>query len=800
MYIGKSMRRGEDPRFLTGLGQFTDDLRFPDAAYVAFVRSPHAHAKVLSIETQAASSRDGVLGVLTAKDWRDDGLGVLPCIMEFPSSDGSPMRTALRPVLAAEAVHHVGDTVAAVIACSAEGAAEAAEEIFVDYEPLTAVSSARASLSPEAPLAHCGFDSNLVHCLETGNHAETEKAFKRAHHITRITFEHPRVTANPIEPRAYVAQFDAAQNRYTLWASGQNPHFLRRLLANHALRVPISQLRVICPDVGGGFGTKFYCYPEQAVLLWASRRFHRPMRWTATRSDSLLTDTHARDHSIQAALALDEQGKILAIQCDVVASYGAYQSTYAPIIVMQSLSGTLPGMYAIPAGCTTTSGVFTNATPVDAYRGTKQLAALVHEFLIDKAAREMAIDPVQIRLLNYLRKQDYPHTHALGTTYDSADPARQHETLKGLVDYTALRQEQGCGRDDGLLLGIGVAAVVESTGLGPSQQVASPSLGIGGWEAARVTVHPDGKADIYVGTHSHGQSHEITFRQIAADGLGLELEDIRFVQGDTDLGPGNMGTAAARALSTAGMGLVEGCARVVSKSTRLAAHLLECSADDLTYTRGEFVIAGTDRSMSFAQVAEAAYSGASYPQEELELGLEETVLFDPIAVSYPTALHLVVLLIDPHTGAVKIRDYYTVDDCGTVINPMVVHGQVHGGIAQGVGQALMEQIALDTDTAQVLSGSFMDYAMPKADDLPFFDVAFQETRNPNNTLGAKGCSETGIVAAPVAIGNALMDALWPLGVRELEMPYTTETVWRAIKDARSANPARAIEATNDDKQ
>ena len=783
MYIGKSIQRGEDRRFVTGRGRFTDDIEFPGALHAAFVRSPHGHAKLAAIDSQAALEQPGVVAVLSAKDWQAAGMGVLPSIVDIPPPDGASAGAMFRPVFAAEEVKHVGDTVAVVLAEDANLALDAAETVTVDYEPLEAVVRIQDALSATSPMAHSGTPSNLVHRLEVGDIAATKRVFDGAPHVTRVAFEHPRVAGNAIEPRAYAAKFDSIDDRYTLLATGQNPHFLRRVLATHALHIPITALRVVCPDVGGGFGPKFYCYPEQAIVLWASRLFGRPVRWTATRTDSLLTDTHARDHYVEAELALDENGHILAIRADVVATYGAYQSTYAPIIVMQSVPGTLPGMYRVPVGSSRTTGVYTNATPIDAYRGTKQLAALIHEFLIDKAARELRIDPLQIRLRNYLDKNDYPHKHVFGTTYDSGDPARQHDTLSSLVDYTGLRVEQARGRGDGLRLGIGVAAVVESTGLGPSQQIAAPGLGIGGWEAARVTLHPDGKADIVVGTHAHGQSHEITFRQIAADRLGIDLQDVRFFQGDTDLGPGNMGTAAARSLSTAGVGVAEGCARVIEKSTRLAAHLLECSADDVSYENGDFTIAGTDRVLSLTEIAHAAYSGASYPRGELELGLEETVYFDPVAFSYPTALHLVSVLVDIDTGVVRLRDYSTVDDCGRVINPMVVHGQVHGGIAQGVGQALMEQMVLDPASGQVLSGSFMDYAMPRADDFPSFKVAFQETLNPNNELGVKGCSETGIVGAPIAIGNALLDALWPLGVRHIEMPYTPETVWRAVRDA-----------------
>ena len=478
-----------------------------------------------------------------------------------------------------------------------------------------------------------------------------------------------------------------------------------------------------------------------------------------------------------AAMAFDEEGRILAMRCESTQTYGAYSNTFAPVILMHVMPETLVGMYKVPVGYVRIKGVFTHTTPVDAYRGTKQAAAYLHERLMDKAARELGMDPLEIRAKNYLRREDYPHTHVFAKTYDSANPALQHETLATLVDYRHLRDEQQEPRPDGLRLGIGIAAVMESTGMGPSRQMGA---NMGGWESAQVRVHPDGKATMFVGTHSHGQSHEITFRQLAADGLGIELEDVEFTQGDTDMGPGNLGTAAGRALSTAGMGIVEGSRRIVEKGKTLAAHLMECSPEDVEYAEGHFSISGTDKRLSFSAVAAAAYTGSDYPEEGFELGLEETVFYDPLSWGYPTALNLAVVLVDEETGAVRIRDYYTVDDCGRVINPMIVHGQVHGGVAQGVGQVLMERIAFD-ESGQVLTGSFVDYAMPRADDLPSLRVAFQETLNPNNVLGAKGCSETGIVAAPPAISNAVLDALSPLGVRHIEMPLTAEKVWQAIR-------------------
>ena len=784
MYIGKPLLRGEDPRLLRGQGRFTDDIDIPDMAYAAFVRSPHAHANIINIDCQTVAAQAGVLKVLTAQDWRNAKLGPLPCISDISSSDNTPMRGVERPVFAAGRVCHVGDCVAAVIADSREIALAAAESLEVDYAPLASVVEPTAAITDDAPLVHAAFETNLAHFVEYGDREATAQAFARAAHVTEVSFRHQRVTASPIEPRAYIASHASDNDHYTLWAAGQNPHFLQRLLATYVLHIPLPRLRVICPDVGGGFGSKFYGYPEQAALLHAAKLVGRPVRWTATRSEAMMTDTHARHHDCHAALALDNNGRILAIRCESTNTYGAYQSTFSPVILMHTMSETLSGMYQIPVGYLRINGVYTHTTPVDAYRGVKQASTYICEQLIDTAARELGVDPMDIRLRNYLKPTDYPHTHMFNLTYDSGNPPLQHETLTGLVDYRCLRAEQAKPRKDGRRLGIGVAAVQESTGLGPSKQLRGDGLPIGAWEAARVRVHPDGKVTVYTGTHSHGQGHEITFRQVVADGLGVDIDDIEFTQGDSELGPGNLGTAAARSLSTAGIALAEGALRVINKGKQLAAHLLECAETDINYAAGQFFIPGTDRQISFVDIAEMAYAGFSYPAEGFELGLEETVFYDPIATGFPTALHLAVVLVDEETGAVEIRDYFTVDDCGRVINPMVVEGQVHGGLAQGIGQALLEHMAYDPENGQLLTGSFMDYGLPRADMLPMFQLAFQETLNPNNALGVKGGSETGITGAPAALHNALLDALWPIGVRSLQMPFTSWRIWAAIQAAR----------------
>ena len=782
-YVGRAMPRDEDFRFLRGLGTYTDDVVAMGAAWAAFVRSPHAHARIRSIDGDAAAAMPGVLAVITAAEWEAAGLGVMPCMSRVPFTDGRPMREAPRPVFAAGKTLYVGDALAAVIAETRHRAADGAEAVAVDYEPLPCVTDAAAALDAGAPVLHERFGSNLVHEVEAGDAAATAAAFARAAHVSELAFRHGRVTANPMEPRAYLGLYDPARDHYTLWAAAQAPHLLRRWLAEHTLRVPIRKLRVVAPDVGGGFGSKFYHYPEQPAVLWAAKRVGRPVRWTASRSEAILSDTHARDLVTRAAMAFDAEGSILAIRVETFAAYGAYHSSFAPTILAGIYPLMMTGLYRIPAAHVKVTGVFTNTTPIDAYRGVEQAPAYLCERLVEKGARELGIEVAEIRRRNYLVREDYPYTTPFGNAYDSGDPPGQQAMMETLAGYRALRAEQARLKADGILMGIGLSGVVEGAGMGPSRAVAAAGVDIGGWEAAVVRVHADGKVTLLVGTHSHGQGHDITFRQVAADALGLDIAHIELRQGDTDLGPGNFGTGAARSLSTAGMGLIEGSRRVIAKATRLAAHMIECAEEDVVYRDGIFSIPGTDRRLGFAEVAEMAYYGADYPEEGFELGLEETVYYDPSHYNTPTALHLAVVLIDPETGVVRLRDYYAVDDAGRIVNPLVVDGQVHGGIAQGVGQAMMERIVYDPGSGQPLAGSFMDYAMPRADDLPGFVTAFQETLNPNNELGVKGCSESGASGPPGAIGNAIVDALWDRGVRHLDMPYTPERVWRALRSA-----------------
>ena len=784
MYVGKPLLRDEDYRFLRGEGQYTADIELPNAAWVAFVRSPHAHARIVNIDSDTSSAMPGVLTVLTASEWQALGFGAPTCPFIVDSTDGTPMNLADRPVFASDVVRHVGDTVAAVVAETREQALDAAECIEVDYDPLPAVINPARALDADAPIVHEHLGTNLAQRVEHGDKSATDRAFAAAAHVTELELPNARVAGLPMEPRVAIGLYERSTTRYTLWASLQNPHMYRNWIATEVLGISLHRLRVISPDVGGGFGVKAFFYSEPAVVLAASRLVGRPVRWTSTRSEAFMVDSHARDLVTRAQMAFDSEGNILAIRGETFTSYGAYVSNAAPIILAALFPKMLSGLYRTKAAYLAVNGVYTNATPVDAYRGGTQAPAHINERLVEAGAAELGLDAIALRVKNYLSSSDYPYDNPIGGSYDSGDPPVQHDRLMQLANYDALRQERLELRGKGVRLGIGMAGFVETTGMGPSRSLAGS--GVGGWESAVVRVHPDGKVVLFVGTHSHGQSHEITFRQVAADALGLPIEDIEFTQGDTELGPGNFGTAAARAISIVGAAIVRASQRIIDKGARLAAHHLECAHADIEYADGEFTIAGTDRILPFVEVVRLAYTGEDYPEEGFELGLEETVFEDPTHYSNPIGIHLAVVIVDEQTGRVTLRDYFTVDDCGRVVNPMVVHGQVHGGLGQGIGQALLDEIVYEPDSGQLVTGSFVDYAMPRADDLPSFQSELIESYNPNNPLGVKGGSESGVCGPTAAIGNAIVDALDDLGVRHIDMPYTPERVWRAIRKGSEA--------------
>ena len=787
--IGQPVLRREDERLLRGKGRYVDDLRLAHAAHLVLVRSPHAHANVRAIDVTSAVRMPGVLGVLTGDDWNAEGFGELPCIWQVDSSDGTPMREASRPALVSLAggaakVRHVGEPVIAVVASSATEAIDAAEAIVVDYEALEAVVDTGRALDADAPLVHERFDTNLCFDIEFGNRSSVEAAFAAAAHVTEVEIINNRVAPSPMEPRSTVGVHDPNDDHYTLWTSSQNPHLVRRWLAENSLRIPEHRVRVVSPDVGGGFGQKISHYPEEPLVLWAARRFGRAVRWTGTRMENLACDTHGRDHVTRARMAFDADGRILALQVDTVAAIGAYVTAFGAAIPGYFYAPLLAGMYRTPAIHARVRGVYTHTGPVDAYRGAgRPEATYVIERAIEAGAHEMGIDAIEIRRRNVPRSSDFPYISSVGMRYDSGNYEGLLETIEKMGGYASLRAEQKRLREQGIYLGIGLAGFVDSSGGTPSRIAAQLGRRVASWDSALVRVHPTGKITVFCGGHSHGQGHATTFAQIVADRMHCPVEDVDIVEGDTDRVPYGHGTYGSRSLSVIGVAVALATEKIVAKGAKIAAHLLECADSDVSFNSGRYEVLGTDRSASFAQVVHAAHHADVYPAD-LEPGLEETSFYDPPSRNVPAALHLCVVLVDVDTGKVTVRDLLAVDDVGRIVNPMIVEGQIHGGLAQGIGQALMEQVVYDAN-GQLLTGTLMDYAVPRAADLPSFSTATQETHAPDNLLGVKGAGESGTIGAPAAVVNAAIDALRPLGIRHLDMPLTPMRVWSAIQSARS---------------
>ncbi|WP_233836759.1 xanthine dehydrogenase family protein molybdopterin-binding subunit [Paraburkholderia sp. ZP32-5] len=784
-YIGKPLLRPEDRKLLTGQGQYVDDVQLRDMAYCVFLRSPYAHAKILDIDTSEARALAGVLRVITAADWAEAGLGELTVVHPMPFSDGKPMNTATRPTFAKDRVRHVGDIIAAVIAETRDIALQAVELIQLDFEELLSVTDVSRALDNDAPLVHEQFGTNVVFDVRKGDAQATEAALASAHKVVELVLPSNRLAASPIEPRSYVCSYDAGDERYTLYAQSQQPHYLRRWLAVYALFIPEHKLQVISPAIGGSFGIKGNFPAEVSTVVWASRLVGRPVKWTSTRSEALMSDTQARDHYSVARMGFDADGRIVALYVDTLAALGGYLSNFAPSIPGNSYPQTITGLYRTPNLFLRVRGVYTNTVPVDAYRGSgRPEACWVNERLVENGARELGIDTVALRKLNLIDAADFPYPAPSGRRYDSGNPKLLFDKLLDIADYPSLRARQAALRQRGVLMGIGLACFLDKAGTGPSANLASRGGLHGGYETVVVRVHTDGRVTVFAGTHCHGQGHRITYAAIAAERLGIPVDHITVLEGDTDKIPYGNGTWGGRSVSVAGSAIFRAAGEVKDKAARLAAHLLGCKPEALTYEHSVFSVEGTDKRISFAQVADIVYHGANLPKDgSITPGLEATSFYDPPDSNDPQAMHLAVVIVDPETGVVKCTDYFTADDCGTVINPMIVEGQVHGGLAQGLGQALLEQVVYDRDSGQLITGSFTDYALPRADCMPNLHTTLIETPAPSNPLGSKGGSESGTIGAPAAIGNAVVDALWHLGVRHITTPLTAEKVWSAIQQA-----------------
>lgn len=776
-YTGQAVRRKEDYRFLTGRGTYTDDLVLPGMVHAAFVRSPYAHARIKAIRVEEALKAPGVLAVLTGADLEAEGVRPMPVGWLLPTLKIPP-----RPVVAKEEVNHVGEVVAVVVAETRAQAEDAALLVEVEYEPLPAAVDMRKALAPGAPEVHPTAPGNVAFTWEIGDKEAVEEAFKKAAHVVRLELKNQRLIPNAIEPRASLADYNPGTGEYTLYTTSQNPHVHRLMHAAFILGIPEHKLRVVAPDVGGGFGSKIFPYPEEAALLVAARRLGRPVKWTARRSESFVSDVQGRDHETEAELALDAEGRVLGLRVRTLANMGAYLSLFAPAVPTYLYGTLLSGQYRIPAIHAHVTGVFTNTIPVDAYRGAgRPEASYVVERIMDLAAGELGMDPAEIRRKNFIPKDAFPYPTPVALVYDSGDYEAALNKALEMVGYAELRKQQEELRKEGRYLGIGLSCYIEASGLAPSKVVGQLGAQAGLWESALVRVAPTGKVEVYTGSHSHGQGHETAFAQVVADRLGVSLEDVEIIHGDTARIPFGMGTYGSRSAPVGLSAIVKATDKVLEKARRIAAHLLEVAPEDLEFGEGRFRVKGVPgKEVGFAQVALQAYLAHNLP-EGMEPGLEATAFFDPENFVFPFGTHIAVVEVFPETGEVKLLRYVAVDDCGPQINPLIVKGQVEGGVVQGIGQALFEEAVYD-ENGQLLSASYMEYAMPKAAQIPPIEHGHTVTPSPVNPLGVKGVGEAGTIASATAVANAVMDALKPFGIRHLDMPFTPEKVFRALRD------------------
>ncbi len=782
-FIGQSVKRKEDARFLTGAGQYTDDVSLANQTHAYFLRSPHAHAKILGIDTAKAAAAPGVVGVYTGNDL--EGVNGLPCGWLITGTDGTPMKEPPHHVLAKGKVRYVGDPVAMVVAETREQAKDAAEMIDVDYEVLPAVVNTADAQKPGAPQIHDEAPGNKCYTWAIGDKAAVDAAFARAAHVTKLDIVNNRLIPNAIEPRAAVASYSRAHDAYTLYVTSQNPHVERLLMTAFVLGLPEHKVRVIAPDVGGGFGSKIYLYPEETAMVWAAKHVHRPIKWAAERSESFLSDAHGRDHVTHAELALDKDGKFLALRVHTTAAMGAYLSTFASCIPTILYATLLAGQYTTPAIYCEVDAVFTNTAPVDAYRGAgRPEATYVVERIVHQAAQEMNIPQDELRRRNFIRT--FPYQTPVALLYDTGGyDATLDEAMK-IADVKGFPARRAEAAKRGKLRGLGYAAYIEACGIAPSNIAGALGARAGLFEAGEIRVHPTGSVTVFTGSHSHGQGHETTFAQVVATVLGISVDQVDVVHGDTGRVLFGMGTYGSRSLAVGGTAIMKALDKIVAKGKKIAAHLLEAAEADIEFKDGKFTVAGTDRSKTFGEIALTAYVPHNYPLDKLEPGLNETAFYDPTNFTFPAGTHICEVEIDPDTGVVSIVNFTACDDFGNIINPMIVEGQVHGGLCQGIGQALLENCVYDRESGQLLTGSYMDYAMPRADDVPSFKVGTKVTPCTHNPLGVKGCGEAGAIGAPAALMNAVLDAMAPAGVRHFDMPATPHRVWQALQSAKAA--------------
>ncbi|WP_407186680.1 xanthine dehydrogenase family protein molybdopterin-binding subunit [Bradyrhizobium centrosematis] len=775
--IGARVVRKEDKRFITGKGRYVDDIKLTGMTHAHFIRSPHAHAKVKGIDASAALKMPGVVAVLTGQQIVDDKVGNLICGWAITSKDGSPMKMGAWPAMAPETVRFVGQAVAVVIAESKNLARDAAEAVVVNYEELPAVADVLAAIKPGAPQLHPEAPGNQVYDWVIGDEGATDAAFAKAANVVKLDVTNNRLAPNAMEPRAAIADYDAAEEHFTLYTTSQNPHVARLVLSAFYNIAPEHKLRVIAPDVGGGFGSKIFIYPEEMVALWASKKVGRPVKWTGDRTEAFLTDAHGRDHVTHAEMAFDANNKIIGFKVKTYANFGAYMSLFSSSVPTYLYATLLSGQYNIPAIHAEVIGVYTNTTPVDAYRGAgRPEASYLIERLMETAARQLNVDPAQLRRTNFITQ--FPHQTPVIMAYDTGDFNASLDAAMKAIDYAGFPARKAKAKADGKLRGIGVSCYIEACGIAPSKAVGSLGAGVGLWESAEVRVNPVGTIEILTGSHSHGQGHETTFCQLVADRLGVPISQVSIVHGDTDKVQFGMGTYGSRSAAVGLTAILKAMEKMEAKAKKIAAHALEASEADIVIENGEFKVTGTDKAIALPMVALAAYTAHNLP-EGMEPGLKESAFYDPTNFTFPAGAYICEVEVDPGTGKTSFVNFVAADDFGRLINPMIVEGQVHGGLVQGIGQALLEHAVYDAN-GQPVTASFMDYAMPRADDVPSFNLSHTTTLCPGNPLGIKGCGEAGAIGASAAVINAITDAI---GKNNLEMPATPDRVWRTIHAA-----------------
>jgi carbon-monoxide dehydrogenase large subunit len=783
--VGVSVKRKEDQRFITGKGRYTDDINLKDQTHAYFVRSPHAHATVKSINSAKAAKMPGVVAILTGDHVAEDKIGGLICGWAITSKDGSGMKAGPHPILAQGKVRYVGDHVCVVIAETKAQAKAAAAAVNVTYGVLPHNVDAAKAMQTKAQV-HDVANDNRVYNWSIGDESATATAFKSAAHVTKLSIRNNRLVPNAMEPRAAIGSYDTGSDHYTLYTTSQNPHVARLVISAFHGLCPEHKLRVIAPDVGGGFGSKIFIYAEEVVCAWASKRIGgRPIKWTAERTEAFQSDAHGRDHVTEAELALDASGRITGLRVHTIAAMGAYLSTFASCVPTYLYATLLSGQYNIPNIYAEVDAVYTNTAPVDAYRGAgRPEATYVIERIVEQASRELKMDPAEFRRKNFVTQ--FPHQTPVIMCYDAGDYGAALDKALELSDYKNFKSRKAESAKRGKLRGVGFSAYIEACGIAPSAAVGSLGAGVGLWESAEVRVNPVGSIEILTGSHSHGQGHETTFAQLVSDRLGVDINNVSIVHGDTDKVQFGMGTYGSRSGAVGMHAISKALDKVEAKARKIAAAVMEASTDDIVFKDGTFTVRGTDKKMAFGEVALAAYVAHKFNSSEIEPGLKESAFHDPANFVFPAGVHICEVEIDPDTGMTDVVDYTCVDDFGNLINPMIVEGQVQGGIAQGIGQALLEGCVYDEDSGQLVTGSYMDYNMPRARNMPHignFKLGFTCTPCPTNPMGIKGCGEAGAIGSPPAVINAITDAL---GIKEIAMPATPLTVWQAMQPMKKA--------------